>query len=128
LQQCRDACYRLVAIILSMFNGRAVLVLPAFRVRQFLELAARERMTHTVLVGNVQPCLLDPGFTRRPVGLAARQLWRCAMPGVDLGAQEAPHLSHERLRRDGDASPTSAPIGEAWNGATRSVCRCIARK
>lgn len=49
----------LVAIILSMINVEgATLLLPAFRARDFLELAARERMTHTVLVPAMYNLLL----------------------------------------------------------------------
>lgn len=49
----------LVAIILSMINVEgATLLLPAFKSRDFLELAARERMTHTVLVPAMYNLLL----------------------------------------------------------------------
>ena len=56
----------LVAIILSMLNvGGTILVLPEFRVQPFLELAARERMTHTVLVPAMYNlCLLDSQLAR----------------------------------------------------------------
>lgn len=41
----------LIAIVLSMINvGGTVVMLSAFKARTFLEVAARERMTHTVLV------------------------------------------------------------------------------
>jgi O-succinylbenzoic acid--CoA ligase len=110
----------LVAIILSMFNvGGAVLVLPAFRVQQFLELAARERMTHTVLVPAMYNlCLLDPGFTRHDLSA-----WRLGsyggapMPEVSISALGAklPHLSlMNGYGATETASPTSVtPIGEA---------------
>ena len=49
----------LVAIILSMINVQGtILLLPAFKPRDFLELAARERMTHTVLVPAMYNLLL----------------------------------------------------------------------
>ena len=49
----------LVAIILSMINVEGTtLLLPAFKSRDFLELAARERMTHTVLVPAMYNLLL----------------------------------------------------------------------
>ncbi len=49
----------LVAIILSMINvAGTTLLLPAFKARSFLELAARERMTHTVLVPAMYNLLL----------------------------------------------------------------------
>jgi len=54
----------LVAILLAMFEcGGAVLVLPEFRSPAFLALAARERMTHTLVVPAIYNLLLrDPTF------------------------------------------------------------------
>jgi acyl-CoA synthetase (AMP-forming)/AMP-acid ligase II len=56
----------LVAIILSMFAvGGCVIALPEFKARVFLELAARERMTHTLVVPAIYNlCLRDPDFGR----------------------------------------------------------------
>lgn len=56
----------LVAIILTMIRvcGTTVLM-PAFKARTFLEIAARERMTHTLIVPAMYNlCLLDPEFTQ----------------------------------------------------------------
>ena len=56
----------LVAIILAMFAvGGCVITLREFKARAFLELAARERMTHTLVVPAMYHlCLLDPAFGR----------------------------------------------------------------
>lgn len=56
----------LIAIILSMVNvAGTIIMLPVFNARRFIELAARERMTHTVLVPAMYNlCLLDPEFDR----------------------------------------------------------------
>jgi len=56
----------LVAIILSMFAvGGCVITLREFKARGFLELAARERMTHTLIVPAMYNlCLRDPDFDR----------------------------------------------------------------
>jgi len=56
----------LVAITLSMFAvGGCVITLREFKARAFLELAARERMTHTLIVPAMYNlCLRDPDFDR----------------------------------------------------------------
>ncbi len=56
----------LVAIILAMFGvGGCVVTLREFKARAFLELAARERITHTLVVPAIYHlCLLDPGLER----------------------------------------------------------------
>jgi O-succinylbenzoic acid--CoA ligase len=56
----------LVAIILAMFGvGGCVIAMREFKARAFLELAARERMTHTLVVPAMYNlCLLDPEFDR----------------------------------------------------------------
>jgi long-chain acyl-CoA synthetase len=56
----------LVAIILTMIqvSGTTVLM-PVFKARAFLELAAGQRMTHTLIVPAMYNlCLLDPDFAR----------------------------------------------------------------
>ena len=56
----------LVAVLLAMIRvcGRTVLM-PAFKARGFLEIAARERMTHALIVPAMYNlCLLDPEFAR----------------------------------------------------------------
>jgi O-succinylbenzoic acid--CoA ligase len=110
----------LVAIILSMLNvGGTVLVLPVFRVQAFLELAAREGMTHTVLVPAMYNlCLLDPQFARHDLSA-----WRLGSYGgapmpeatiVALG-QALPDLSlMNGYGATETTSPTSVtPIGAA---------------
>jgi long-chain acyl-CoA synthetase len=56
----------LVALIATMARCAGTLVLlPAFKASEFLALAARERMTHTVLVPAMYNlCLLEPDFER----------------------------------------------------------------
>ena len=56
----------LVAIILTMIKVAGTTVLmPAFKARAFLELAAQTRMTHTLIVPAMYNlCLLDPDFAR----------------------------------------------------------------
>lgn len=109
----------LVAIILSMINVEgATLLLPVFKSRDFLELAARERMTHTVLVPAMYNLLLrEP--ERASYDLQAWHLGSyggAAMPEsaiVSLG-QWLPHLSLVNgYGATETSSPTSlTPIGE----------------
>lgn len=56
----------LVAIILTMIDVAGTTVLmPVFKARAFLELAARTTMTHTLIVPAMYNlCLLDPDFAR----------------------------------------------------------------
>jgi long-chain acyl-CoA synthetase len=109
----------LVAIVLSMINvGGAVLMLRSFNVRDFLSLAARERMTHTVLVPAMYNLLLrDP--ERHSLDLSA---WRLGSYGgapmpeatiVALG-QWLPQLALVNgYGATETTSPTSlTPIGE----------------
>ncbi len=53
-----------IALIAAMVRAAAALiVLPAFKAAEFLELAARERMTHSLMVPAMYNlCLLDPAF------------------------------------------------------------------
>jgi acyl-CoA synthetase (AMP-forming)/AMP-acid ligase II len=55
-----------VALMLTAWNAQgAVVVLPEFKARDYLELAARERITYTILVPAMYKlCLLDPEFDR----------------------------------------------------------------
>lgn len=57
----------LVAIILAMVSvGGCVIMLREFKAPAFLDLAAAERMTHTLVVPAIYNlCLRDPGFDRR---------------------------------------------------------------
>ena len=56
----------LVAVILAMFSvGGSVVMMREFKSGQFLELAARERVTHTLVVPAIYNlCLRDPEFAR----------------------------------------------------------------
>ena len=56
----------LVAIILALFAvGGCVVAMREFKARAYLELAARERMTHTLMVPAMYNlCLRDPDFDR----------------------------------------------------------------
>jgi acyl-CoA synthetase (AMP-forming)/AMP-acid ligase II len=56
----------LVAIILTMLRvGGSIVLLPAFKARNFMEIAARERMTHTLVVPAMYNlCLLDPDMAQ----------------------------------------------------------------
>ena len=55
-----------VAILLTTWHARGcAIVMPEFKAREFLELAARERMTYTILVPAMYTlCLLQPDFER----------------------------------------------------------------
>ena len=56
----------LVAILLTIWHARGcAVVMPEFKARDFLELAARERITYTILVPAMYAlCLLQPDFER----------------------------------------------------------------
>ena len=56
----------LVAIILTMIRvGGCTVLMPAFKVRAFLQLAEQERMSHALIVPAMYNlCLLDPDFSR----------------------------------------------------------------
>jgi acyl-CoA synthetase (AMP-forming)/AMP-acid ligase II len=55
-----------VALMLTAWNAQgAVVLMPQFKARDYLELAARERITYTILVPAMYKlCLLDPEFDR----------------------------------------------------------------
>ena len=55
-----------VALMLAAWNAHGTLVvMPEFKARAYLELAARERITYTILVPAMYKlCLLDPHFDR----------------------------------------------------------------
>jgi long-chain acyl-CoA synthetase len=89
----------LVAILLAMVHaGGATVALPAFKARAFLELAAAERITHTVLVPAMYNlCLLEPDVAQFDLSawrigayggapMPAATLARLAelLPGLDL--------------------------------------------
>ena len=55
-----------VAILLTLWHARGcAVVMPEFKARDFLELAARERITYTILVPAMYAlCLMQPDFER----------------------------------------------------------------
>lgn len=80
----------LVAIILTMIHvGGRTLVMPAFKARAFLELAAREKMTYSLIVPAMYNlCLLDPDFASYDLSA-----WRIA----GFGGAPMPSATIERL-------------------------------
>lgn len=100
----------IMGIIGALHAGAAVLLLETFRAGPFLEMAARERMTQTVMVPAMYSlCLLDPGFDT-----ADLSHWRVGnyggapMPeGVIMAlAEKVPHL---QLVNGYGASETCSP-------------------
>lgn len=81
----------LVAIILTMIRtAGATVMMPAFKARDFLALAGRERMTHTLIVPAMYNlCLLDPDF-------AGYDLSRWRIGG--FGGAPMPEATIARLR------------------------------
>ena len=80
----------LVAIILTMLRvGGCTVMLPAFKARYFLNVAAREHMTYALLVPAMYNlCLLDPDFSK--FDLSA---WRIG----GFGGAPMPQATIERL-------------------------------
>lgn len=80
----------LVAIILTTFLvAGTVLVMPGFNLRRFLELAAEERMSYTLMVPAMYNlCLLDPEFAKFDLSS-----WRIA----GFGGAPMPDSTIERL-------------------------------
>jgi acyl-CoA synthetase (AMP-forming)/AMP-acid ligase II len=80
----------LVAIILTMLRvAGTTVMMPAFKARNFLEIAARERMTYTLIVPAMYNlCLLDPDFGK--FNLAS---WRVG----GFGGAPMPPATIERL-------------------------------
>lgn len=100
----------IMGIIGAIHAGAAILMLESFRAGPFLEMAARERMTQTVMVPAMYSlCLLDPGFDT-----ADLSHWRVGnyggapMPeGVIMAlAEKLPHL---QLVNGYGASETCSP-------------------
>ena len=100
-----------VALMLTAWNAQGALVLmPEFKARAYLELASRERITHTILVPAMYSlCLLDPQF--ESYDLSA---WRVGgyggapMPGATIAAlaQKCPSLG---LMNAYGATETTSP-------------------
>lgn len=102
----------LVALMGTCLYAAGTLIIQSeFKARAFLELAARQRMTHTVLVPAMYNlCLMDPEFDR--FDLSA---WRIGgyggapMPEVTIGklAERLPNL---QLMNAYGATETSSPV------------------
>ena len=100
-----------VALMLTTWNAQgAVIVMPEFKARDYLELASRERITYTILVPAMYKlCLLDPRFDRYDLSA-----WRVGcyggapMPAVAIAelAQKCPGLG---LMNAYGATETTSP-------------------
>jgi long-chain acyl-CoA synthetase len=121
----------LVAIILTMLNvcGTTVLM-PTFKARDFLNLAARERMTYALLVPAMYNlCLLDPDFAKFDLSP-----WRIGA----FGGAPMPQATIERLAAlfpnltlvnvygstETSSPVTMLPLGEAATHAD-TVGKCL---
>jgi long-chain acyl-CoA synthetase len=101
----------LVAVLLAMIHAAGCSVmLPAFKARSFLERAARERITHAVLVPAMYNlCLLEPELSGFDLGA-----WRIGgfggapMPEATI-ARVALLLPHLRLMNLYGATETTSP-------------------
>ncbi|MCK8785349.1 AMP-binding protein [Roseomonas sp. NAR14] len=84
-----------VAQVLALVRAAGTLiVLPQFKAREFLALAARERMTHTLMVPAMYAlCLLDPEFARHDLSA-----WR-------IGGYGGAPMPEETVRRLAEALP-----------------------
>jgi long-chain acyl-CoA synthetase len=101
----------LVAIIMTAWQGGgAVIMVPEFRARDFLPLAAKERLTHTIMVPAMYNlCLLQPDFDRHDLSC-----WRVGgyggapMPQATIAtlAQKLPQLG---LMNAYGATETTSP-------------------
>ena len=97
-----------VALIAGMVRAAGTLiVMRTFKAGEFLDLAERERMTHTLLVPAMYNlCLLEPRFER--ADLSALASWRLRRRADGDGDHRAPGraaaaaATDECLRRDGD--------------------------
>jgi acyl-CoA synthetase (AMP-forming)/AMP-acid ligase II len=122
----------LVALVATMARcAGALILLREFKAREFLALAAREQMTHTVLVpAMVNLCLLEPEFARHD--LAA---WRIGgyggapmpLPTIARLAQALPRLQLMNLygATETTSPATMMPAAETARRAD-SVGRAVA--
>jgi len=120
----------LVANVLTILSvGGALLVLPAFEVAAFLDLAARERMTHTLMV----PAMYNLCLLRGDLAAHDLSAWRIGgfggapMPEATISAL-AEALPKLALRNAYGATETASPatmmpLGEP--GRTESVGRAV---
>lgn len=88
----------LVAIILTMLHARGkVAIMPQFKARRFLEIAAAERMTYTLIVPAMYNlCLLDPDFASFDLSSwVAAGFGGAPMPGATIErlAEALPNLT-----------------------------------
>ena len=102
----------LIAIIATMVQvGGATLIMREFKAKQFLEFAAQENMTHTLMVPAMYSlCLLDPSFSAE-----ALKHWRIGGYGgapmpVAVIEQLAKHLPNLDLRNAYGATETTSPV------------------
>jgi len=101
-----------IALLAAMVRAAATLiVMPIFKATDFLELAARERMTHSLMVPAMYNlCLLDPAFDARRYAT-----WRVGgyggapMPPATI-AQFAEKLSKLNLMNAYGATETTSPV------------------
>jgi len=102
----------LIAIIATMVQvGGATLIMREFKAKQFLELAAEEKMTHTLMVPAMYSlCLLEPSFRAEVL-----QHWRIGGYGgapmpVAVIEQLVKHLPNLDLRNAYGATETTSPV------------------
>lgn len=102
----------IIALVSAMAHAAATLIImPAFKAAEFLKLAARERMTHSLMVPAMYNlCLLDPAFD--PGELAA---WRIgAYGGAPMApatiAQFAQKLPNLNLMNAYGSTETTSPV------------------
>lgn len=102
----------LIAIIAAMVQvGGATLIMREFKAKQFLEFAAQENMTHTLMVPAMYSlCLLEPSFSAE-----ALKHWRIGGYGgapmpVAVIEQLAKHLPNLDLRNAYGATETTSPV------------------
>ena len=102
----------LIAIIAAMVQvGGATLIMREFKAKQFLEFAAKENMTHTLMVPAMYSlCLLEPSFSAE-----ALKHWRIGGYGgapmpVPVIEQLAKHLPNLDLRNAYGATETTSPV------------------
>ena len=111
----------LVAIILAMVHvGGTVIVVPAFKAPDFVDLMQRERITHTLMVPAMYTlCLMTPGFAQRDLSS-----WRIGGYGgapmpvatIDALGQALPNLV---LQNAYGATETTSPVTMMPAGLTR---------
>lgn len=117
----------LIALVLTIVRCAATLiVMPAFKAQTFLQLAARERMSYTLMVPAMYNlCLLQPDFSRQ-----ALQDWRIGAYGgapmppatIEALADKLPGLE---LMNVYGATETTSPATMMPPGTTASRGDCV---